>query len=523
MYSIGIDYGSDSARAVLVDASTGRILAGSTMNYPRWAGRRWCDPSRNVLRQNALDYLEVLGKILSDVVAACPDPSAIKAIGVDATGSTPCFTDSKGRPLSLYNEFKDDPDAMFILWKDHSAMEEAAEIAAAAGPAGYLSETGGGYSPECTWAKALHVLRTNPAVAKAAEGLIEECDYITNVLTGCDDFSEMKISHCAPVAKQMYKSEWGGFPPKEFLRSIDPLLEKAVSLTPSKNYNSYVKAGVLCPEWAARLGLSQEVTVGVGNIDAHSGAIGAGIEPGKAVLNIGTSACYMALSKREEPIEGVFGQAEGSIVEGWYGLEAGLSAFGDVYAWLKNLLGWGREPDPDLLRKLGDAAAALPLREDAPIATDNFNGRRSPRPSNSLTAGIAGLSLGVEAPEIYRALVESTAFASKAAIDLYLNAGVEIEKMVAIGGITQKSPFVMQTLADVVGRPIEVSDCKDSCALGAAINAAVAAGLYADVFEAERAMAPGTLAVYTPDPSRAEFYARRYSKYLALADFCESL
>lgn len=520
-YTIGIDYGSDSARAVLVDAADGKILSASTFNYPRWAEGRWCDPSKNQFRQNPLDYLEALEHVLGEVVAACPDRKEIKAISVDSTGSTPCFTDAEGRPLCLYHEFANDPDAMFILWKDHTGALEAEEITAAAAPAGYASQSGNHYSSECTWAKVLHVHRTNPRISEAAGGIIEEADYITNVLTGCRDFSKMKISHCIPAAKQMYKEEWGGFPPDSFFASIDPALPKLRHLTPDRNYYSDEAAGNISPEWATKLGLEESVVIGVGNCDAHSGAVGGGIEEGKAVLNIGTSACYMAIARNPELIPGVFGEADGSIVRGYYGLEAGLSAFGDIFAWMKRLLCWGREDDPALLAKLNEEAQALPLREDAPLATDHFNGRRCPDPNNFITAAISGLRITTGAPEVYRALVEAAAFASRAAIELYTGHGVRVDRMVAIGGIPNKSPFVMQTLADVLGKPVEVSACKDSCALGAAIHAAVAVGLYKDVFEAEKAMAPGSAACYVPDESRREYYERRFARYKALASFCE--
>ena len=531
LYTIGIDFGSDSARAVLVNAVTGAIEASSSMNYPRWMKGLYCDAAAQQHRQHPLDYLECLERILGEVVAACPDRKAIRAIAVDTTGSTPCFTDEKGLPLSLREEFKNDPDAMFILWKDHTGTLEAEQITEACGrhEPNYACQSGNHYSSECTWAKVLHTVRKSEAVRNVARGIIEEADFITNVLTGCRDFAEMKIGHCLAAVKQLWRKEWGGFPPDGFFAEIDPMLPKFRHMTPDVNYGCHEAAGTLCPEWAGKLGLGTDVVIGVGNCDAYSGAIGAGIEVGKAVLNIGTSACYMAIAPLEETkgriIDGIFGQADDSVIEGFCGYESGLSAFGDIFAWLRKLLAWpgkalGLEDYEDrIMAKLTEEAEALPLRMDAPIATDHFNGRRCPDPDNRIAAGLSGLHITTSAPEIYKALVEAAAFASKAAIDIYTDNGVRVDSMVAIGGITQKSPYVMQVLADVVGRPIEVSDCKDSCALGAAIYAAVAAGLYKDVFSAEKALCPGIKACYTPDAERHAFYMKRYEKYKAFAKF----
>lgn len=535
LYTIGIDYGSDSARAVLTNALTGDVVASSSMNYPRWMKGLYCDAAAQQHRQHPLDYIECLEAILSEIVSKCDDRGAIKAIAVDTTGSTPCFTDAQGMPLSLREEFKDDPDAMFILWKDHTGAVEAEEITAACAQhdPNYACQSGNHYSSECTWAKVLHTVRKSAAVRDAARGIIEEADFITNLLTGCRDFAEMKIGHCLPSVKQLWKKDWGGFPPEEFFAGIDPMLPKFRAMTPNVNYGCHVAAGTLCPEWAEKLGLSTSVVIGVGNCDAYSGAIGAGIEVGKAVLNLGTSACYMAIAPLEETagkiIDGIFGQADDSVIEGYCGYESGLSAFGDIFAWFRKLLDWPakafglEDVEGKIIPALTRAAAALPLRDDDPIATDHFNGRRCPEPNNFLTAGIAGLHITTSAPEIFKALVEAAAFASKAAIDIYIDNGVRIDSMVAIGGIAQKSPYVMQVLADVVGRPIEVSDCKDSCALGAAIYAAVAAGLYDNVFSAEKAMCPGICATYTPDPAKHDFYMRRYEKYKAFSKFNESL
>lgn len=517
-YTIGVDYGTDSARALLVDASSGAILASAVSPYSRWAEGRWCDLLSQQFRQHPLDYIECLETVLREVVAACPDPAAIRAIAVDTTGSTVCFTDREGMPLSLRKDFAEDPDAMFILWKDHTGTAEAEEFTSAGArhEPNYICQSGNHYSAECTWAKVLHVLRTNEAVRREAWAFVDECDFVTNLLTGCRSFDDMKWGHCIPGAKQLWNKDWGGYPPEWFFEEVDPLLIPVLRRIPNVNYASSNAAGTLCSEWAEKLGLSTSVVVGVGNCDAHSGAVGAGVRPGTAVLNLGTSACYMAVMPVEEMkghfIDGLFGQSEGTILEGYIGYETGLSAFGDIFAWFKRLTG---RP----LDELAAEASGIALRDDLPLATDFFNGRRAPNPSNIVTANIAGLRITTGPAEIYRALVEAAAFGSKACIDQYLDGGIRIDKMIAVGGIAKKSPFVMQMLCDVFGRPVEVSECSDACALGAAVHAAVAAGLYPSVLAAEDAMCHGAYATYAPDAQRHEFYLRRYARYQELAQF----
>lgn len=321
--------------------------------------------------------------------------------------------------------------------------------------------------------------------------------------------------------------------------------QKTVRL-PVRTYGCDTPAGTLSPEWAAKLGLSEQVVIGVGNVDCHSGAVGAGICHGTVVLNLGTSACYMAVMPPEKMgdrmVEGIFGQVDGSILPGMVGFEAGMSAFGDVYAWFKRLLCWPlREvllpADPEnetlralaaqteerLLAKLAEAAAQLPLRADAPLATDYLNGRRSPYPCNRLTGSVVGLNLSATAPELYYAFAEATVFATKAILDHLAENGVEIGRLVGIGGISQKSPFVMQLLADVTGMAIEVSGSAHSCALGAVVHAAAAAGLYPSVGAAQRALCPSVARVYTPDAAKSGILALRYERYRALGAFTENL
>ncbi|MBQ7750265.1 MAG: ribulokinase [Bacteroidales bacterium] len=527
-FVIGVDYGTDSARAILVDAFSGEILAGKTAAYPRWAEGKFCDAAKAQFRQHPKDYLEVLETILKGVIGACPEPENIVSISIDTTASTPCFADRTLTPLALKPGFEEDPSAMFILWKDHTAMAESVEINTLCDTKGYpyTCHSGGVYSAENYWSKVLHIVRTAPQVAENAYCAIECCDWISAVLSGCNDMESFRPGHCCLGAKWMWAEEWGGFPPESFFDELDPRLNRLA--LPKENFGCDKPAGTLCAEWAAKLGLPETVRIGVGNIDSYSGAVGGGVRYKTIILNLGTSSCYMAVMPKEiygsKVLPGVFAQVDGSILPGQVGFEVGLSAFGDVYAWVKNFLSWPlRKLDPEraaeiegtMIADLSEAAAALPEREDAPLATDYLNGRRSPFGDNSLTGTLEGLRLSTSAPEVFRAFVEATCFATKAVMDHLEKGGVEIGRYVAVGGVAQKSPFVMQMLSDVLGKEIEVSSAKDSCALGAAVHAAVIAGLYPSVEAAEDALCPPTSRKYTPGESSV--LSKRYARYLTLA------
>lgn len=521
-YVIGVDFGSDSARAVLVDCSDGSTVASSTELYPRWAEGLFCDAGENRFRHHPLDYMECLEKVLKDVASACPDRMSVRGIGVDTTASTPCFVDEHCTPLSLKEAFKEDPDAMFVLWKDHTALQEAEQINYACKQADvdYTSPCGFHYSPEAYWSKVLHILRRNEAIRAESRTAIELCDWIPALLTGCDDIRKLRTSHCAAGCKQLYSELWGGWPPKGLFVSIDPILGEVWEHLPERNYGCDEAAGTLSAKWVEKLGLSTDVTVGVGNVDAHSGGIGGGVRHKTLVMNIGTSACYMTTVPNEimgeRMISGVYGQIKDGILRGSVGYEVSLSAFGDVFAWFRRLLSTfvGDEKTVErILPVLAEQASHLRQRLDAVQATDYFNGRRTPDPDNFLTASITGLKITTSAAEIYYALVEAVAFATKSIVDFMAESNVPLERFVAIGGISQKSPFVMQMLADVLGRELEVSSSADCCALGAAIQASVAAGLYPDTVSAQKAMCRKTAAVYRPDPSKAEIFTARYLRY----------
>lgn len=448
------------------------------------------------------------------------------------------LVDRDGTPLALTPGFEECPDAMFVLWKDHTAKCEADEINALAArwKTDYTAFSGGTYSAEWAWAKVLHILRTNPAVAAAAWSWVEHCDWMSGLVTGNTRPETILRSRCAAGHKAMWRAEWGGLPDGGFLAELDPRLAAMRERLYAETFTADACAGTIAPAFAERLGIPADTKVGVGSIDAHVGAVGASIAPNVLTRIIGTSTCDILVCDpaevKETPVRGICGQVDGSVVPGLIGFEAGQSAFGDLYAWFRNLLMWTTEAfDPEhadafadrVIPRLSDEAAAIPAGESAVLALDWMNGRRTPDADQRLTGAICGLTLGTSAPMIFRALVEATAYGSKAIVDRFADEGVAIRSIIAIGGISQKSPFVMQTLADVLGMPIEVVDTDQACALGAAMFAAVAAGLHPDVAAAQRAMGAGRGRRYQPDADRHALYTTLYARYRKLGDAVERL
>ena len=540
-YVIGLDYGTDSARAIVVDAADGRVLASSVRGYPRWEKGLYCDARRNQWRQHPLDYLEVLESTVRDALSRCPAGTAERVVGIgfDTTGSTPCLTDRSGTPLSLLPEFEEDPDAMFILWKDHTALQESEEINSAcrATAVDYTKYEGGSYSPEWFWSKVLHALRASSALARKAWSAVECCEWLPAVLTGVTRSEDIARSRCAQGHKAMWHADWGGLPPEEFLAGIDPLLKGWRTRLFEGTQTADRPVGTLSAEWAARLGLGTSVVVSGGMLDCHAGAVGAGVKPNTLVRVIGTSTCDVTVASYEEIgdrcLRGICGQVDGSVLPGMVGLEAGQSSFGDVYAMWRRVLEWplrqfsGLEGDAlekackRILPALDEAAAALPIEESTMLATDWVNGRRTPDANPRVEATVAGFTLGTTAPRVYRSLVEATAFGTKAISDRYAEEGVRIDEVIGVGGIALKSPFVMQTMADVLGKPIRVCRTDQACALGTAMFAATAAGLYPKVEDAVAAMGSGFAREYRPIPEHTLAYAPLYEKYLKLGAFTE--
>ncbi|MBR5836426.1 MAG: ribulokinase [Bacteroidales bacterium] len=542
-YVIGLDYGSDSARAVVVDVADGKTLATAVKYYPRWKKGMYCVPSANQWRQHPLDYIEVLEGSVKEALAACPAGTAENVIGIafDTTGSTPVFTDENGTPLALKPEFAENPNAMFVLWKDHTAVKEAAEIneKCHANEIDYTSYEGGIYSSEWFWAKALHVLREDASVREAAYSIVEHCDWMPALLIGAKNLDEVPRSRCAAGHKAMWHAKWGGLPSEEFLCSIDPVLAGFRDRLYSETTTAEKPVGKLCPEWAERLGLSTDVVVAGSEFDCHMGAIGAGAKNNTFVRVIGTSTCdIMTVSPEElgdKLVRGICGQVDGSVMPGMIGLEAGQSAFGDIYAWFRRVLEWPLKNvsglEGEALEKACDKiipaltveAMKIPAGESSVVATDWMNGRRTPDANQLLQGAISGINLGTTAPMIFRALVEATAFGSRAIVERFKSEGMRINDVIGIGGIALKSPFVMQTLSNVLNMPIKVCNTDQACALGAAMFAATAAGAYATVADAQDAMNSGFAKEYFPEPDQVKIYDEVYQRYLKLGAYCEEV
>jgi len=549
-YVIGVDFGTDSIRSVIIDAADGTEMASSVFDYPRWKNGKYCDPSTNQFRQHPLDYLEGLEYTIREALqhANGLDAADIIAISVDTTGSTPVAVNEEGIPLSLSSGFRDNPNAMFILWKDHTAVKEADEInklARSWGGIDYTKFEGGIYSSEWFWAKILHILREDKDVREHAFFWVEHCDWIPAILTGNTDPPTLKRSRCAAGHKAMWHEAFGGLPSEEFLLKLDPLLAGLRERLYRDTFTCEVNVGTLTAEWAEKLGLTEKVKVGVGAFDAHLGAVGGEIEPGYLSKVMGTSTCDMLVTPMKEfgdkLVQGICGQVDGSITPGMLGLEAGQSAFGDVYAWFKNLLMWPverfvpqsntmDEPAKEkliteiserMIPELSEQAKNIPIEESGIVALDWLNGRRTPDANQNLKGAITGLTLGSNAPRIFRALVEATAFGSKKIVDRFVAEGVEIKGVIALGGVAKKSPFVMQVVADVLNMPIKVARAEQACALGSAMAAAVVGGFYATIEEAQKAMGSGFEAEYVPNPENAEKYRVLYDKYSRLGEFVE--
>ncbi|WP_102798884.1 ribulokinase [Bowmanella denitrificans] len=543
-YALGLDYGSDSVRALLVDTATGEEIASHLVFYPRWSKGLYCEPARDQFRQHPQDYLDSLEEVMTGLWHKAPAGAAQGVVGlsVDTTGSTPVAVNKQGVPLALLPEFTDNPNAMFVLWKDHTALREAAEITAAATRAdvNYLQHMGGIYSSEWFWAKALHVLRCDEQVRAAAWSWVEHCDWISALLSGTTEPQVFRMGRCAAGHKMMWNAQWQGFPPNRFFTAIDPLLDGLVDRLNPQTQTSDQVAGRLTAEWAERLGLPEGIAVGYGAFDCHMGAVAANVRPGVLTKVMGTSTCDITVTSKaqlaDKSVRGICGQVDGSVLPGMIGLEAGQSAFGDLYAWFKDLLLWPARAilphtaagqnaellkvlEQQTLNALSEAAHQLPLSDSAITALDWVNGRRTPDADQSLSMAITGLKMGSHAPQIFKALVEATAFGSRAITERFRAEGVPIESIVVIGGISKKSDFVMQTCADVWNCPIEVLESEQSCALGAAIFAAVAAGVYADVAQAQAVMASPVHKTYLPNPEKASVYDRLYQKYQALGRY----
>lgn len=550
-YTIGLDYGTDSVRSLIVNTENGEEIASSVFEYPRWKAGKYCDATNNQFRQHPLDYIEGLEYSIVGALKQLPEEiiGNIVGISVDTTGSTPVAVNEKGTPLSLTKGFEENPNAMFVLWKDHTAVKEADEInkLSKKWQIDFTKYEGGIYSSEWFWAKLLHIIRKDENIYKQAYSWVEHCDWISAFLTGDTNPLTLKRSRCAAGHKAMWHEAFGGLPSEEFLLELDPKLKGLRSRLFDETHTCDKIVGSLSEEWAKKLGLPKNTVVGVGAFDAHIGAIGAQIQPFHITKVMGTSTCDMLIAPMEEMsdklVQGICGQVDGSIIPGMLGFEAGQSAFGDIYAWfrkvlefpLKNILAETElvddatkqklieETSGKILSKLSEEAEKIPVSESGIIALDWLNGRRTPDANQSLKGAIMGLNLSSDAPRIFRALVEATAFGSKAINDRFISEGVRVDGVIALGGVARKSPFIMQIVADVLDMPIKVAASEQACALGAAMAAAVASGVHQNIEQAQEKMGGGFEIEYHPIPENVKKYQNLYQDYMAFGKLVEGL
>ncbi|WP_026705974.1 ribulokinase [Flavobacterium soli] len=550
-YVIGLDYGTDSVRAVLIDTDNGSEIVSEVHFYKRWKANLFCNPSKNQFRQHPLDHIEGLEHTIKTVVSRSGvTPETVVGICIDTTGSSPIPITKNGIPLAFAEGFEENPNAMMVLWKDHTAIKEAAEInnlAANWGGEDFTKFEGGIYSSEWFWAKILHIIRKDEAVKKATHTWMEHCDWLTYLLIENEDLKTFKRSRCAAGHKAMWHESWNGLPSEEFLSKLDPYLGDLRKNLYQETFTSDVVAGNLSTEWAEKLGLTTNTVVAVGTFDAHAGAVGAKIDEHVLVRIMGTSTCDIMISSPDaigtHTVKGICGQVDGSVVPGLIGLEAGQSAFGDVLAWFKDLLSWPidylvmqsdilsegqklllqAEIETNFIKTLTAQAENIPLTEAVPIALDWINGRRTPDANQELKSALSGLSLGTKAPHIFKALVNAICFGSKMIVERFESEGIKIDTVIGIGGVARKSPFIMQTLANVLNKPIKVAQSDQAPALGAAIYAAVAAGVYENVIQASQKMGSDFEAVYFPQLDQVKEYQITLESYKLLGDFVEIL
>ena len=536
---IGVDFGSDSCRCVIADTATGEELASAVSAFPRWAAGLYCDPTQRIFRQHPQDHLDALTQVVRAALSQVPPEvrASVRGLSIATTGSTSVPVDETGCPLALRPAFADNPNAMFLMWKDHSATLEAEQITGAArtwGGVDYTAHIGGVYSAEWYWANLLWVFRHDAQVREATASWVEHCDWLPAELTGTTAPGRMRRSRCAAGHKAMWNEGHGGLPSQAFLSHIDPLLDGIRDRLYEETWTAETPIGALTPAWADRLGLPGDVVVGVGAFDAHMGAVGAGIRHHTLVKIMGTSTCDIVLAPTDEiadrVVEGICGQVDGSVMAGAIGLEAGQSAVGDAFAWFARVLEWPLPEGPnrealraELLPRLERAAALEPPGAHGVAALDWLNGRRTPYADQTLHGALFGLSLGSSAPQLYRALVEATAFGAKAIVDRFTASGVRIDEVLAIGGVARKSALLMQIQADVFDQRIRVAKSDQAVALGAAMCAAVACGIHADIPAAQRAMACGFDLVYEPRPAEAEAYRALFRRYVEMGALVQGM
>lgn len=528
--SLGVDYGTNSVRALLVDCANGSELGSCVVDYPSGHQGVILDSTNHHLaRQNPADYLfglekAILGALTQAALHPGFKPSTVIGIGVDTTGSSPIPVDSQNQPLAFQAAWTLNPNAQCWLWKDHTSYREAAEITrlAALHRPNYIAKCGNTYSSEWFWSKIWHCLKVDPAVFDAAYSWVELCDYIPATLAGVTDPTLVKRSICAAGHKALYSDSWNGLPDKEFLTLLDPKLASLRDRLYQKAHDAHTSAGSLCSAWATKLGLPEGIPITIGAFDVHYGTIGSGIEEGVLVKAIGTSTCdcaIVSMKKTVQDIPGICGIVPGAILPDYYGIEAGQSAVGDIFKWFVEVVCLG---DAALHKEMETQASQLKPGQSGLMSLDWNNGNRTILVDPMLTGLLVGQTLYSTRAEIYRSLIEGTAFGARAIIERIREYGVPMERVICCGGIAEKNALLMQIYADVTGCAMYVAGSSQACALGSAVVAAVLAGPdkggYATFPEAQKAMTKLKPISYQPNSENQKVYNELYQIYRELYD-----
>jgi L-ribulokinase len=526
-YTIGLDYGTNSVRALIVNVANGAEIAAAVWTYAHGTQGVVLSRDPNLARQHPADYLTGAETTIKQALATAKktvkgfSPDQVIGIGVDTTGSTPLPVDKDGQPLAFQKKFANNPAALAWLWKDHTGVNEAVEITALARKLRpqYLAKCGGTYSSEWFWSKLLHCLRTAPEVFNAAYSWVELSDFVPASLTGTEHPDKFIAGVCAAGHKAMWNAKWNGYPDEKFLARLNPKLAALRSRLTPRVHTIDRAVGGLTAAWAKKTGLTAGIPVAVGAFDCHLGAVGSGVTPGTLVKIIGTSTCDISIAANTSKladVPGLCGIVDGSVLPGYFGLEAGQSAVGDLFNWWVNYI----QPHGEKLshRKLDEEALKLAPGESGLLALDWNNGNRTVLVDQRLTGLMVGQTLYSTPAEVYRALVEATAFGALTIINRFEEYGVKISQIVNCGGIAEKSPLTMQIYADVTGRPMKLSRSAQTCALGSAIAAAVVAGAHKDYAAAQKKMTGLKPIVYKPDPKAHAIYRKLYALYKELHD-----
>lgn len=526
MFTLGLDYGTNSVRALIVRCTDGAEFGSATVNYPSGQQGVLLDPrDHHLARQNPADYLHGLEASVKAALAQARrrrgfSAERIVGIGVDTTGSSPIPVDARNQPLAFDRKWRKNLNAQCWLWKDHTSLAEASritELAARHRPQ-YIAKCGNTYSSEWFWSKIWHCLNVAPDVFNAAHSWVELADWIPSVLAGAEIPAQVIRGVCMAGHKALYADDWGGLPDKDFLALLNPRLAKLRDRLYEKAHDATVPAGRLTKAWARRLGLPAGIPIAIGEMDVHYGAIGCGVAEGVLVKVIGTSTCDCGVVSADKPvpdIPGICGIVKGAILPGFYGIEAGQSAVGDIFKWWVEVVCRG---DGAMHERFTREAAGKKPGQSGLLALDWNNGNRTILVDPRLSGLILGQTLYTTPAEIYRALIEATAFGSRAILERIKAYGVPVNRIVCAGGIAEKNPMLMQIYADITGCTMQVSGSSQACALGAAISAAVVAGMHKDFPSAQKAMTSVKPRAYRPHARNRKVYDRLYALYRKLHD-----